>query len=560
MMRTTFDKLKHILNPAPILAGIIVLVLALGACGLFDFLPDMGAVSKMEEVYRIDPNDTEAPGQVTNVSIVATGDAAALYWTNPTATDFAGVKIEWSPEGGDQPLYTDRVVETAVAHGLNSNVMYTFTITALDVNANGNPYTHQPVRTNPGTDIMPPKDVVGLEHRNLGMNRLTLAWNLSQPADQDLMHFEIMWRPTTSMSQPQTVPVGTNAFDLTDLVRDTEYTFIVKAVDQSGNKSIGVPHPVRTLASDPTLPALPEVTNFTAVPTGETSVALTWTDPTTEPAYNRVEISWTPNPPTTPVVVQKGVQAAAISGLLPGTAYDFLIQSLATDGRKSAGVTRAVTTFVAPPRNGLVGEWLFNDAASGTALDTNGNIAPNNGSVMAGISAAQDRFNMPSKAYMFNGGPYSINTTFASGFPNGVTVSIWSYSLNNMAMDQTLVSCNPSFTLYKGNGANNLYAAVTNTTSTTYYPFGPNDSFPVNAWVHFVLRVDQSGSVAIFKNGSFLVGSAITMSVSSSTSLSIGANAATMPWTGTLDDVRIYNRPLTDAEITLLYHEGGWAP
>jgi hypothetical protein len=27
---------------------------------------------------------------------------------------------------------------------------------------------------------------------------------------------------------------------------------------------------------------------------------------------------------------------------------------------------------------------------------------------------------------------------------------------------------------------------------------------------------------------------------------------------GTIDDIRIYNRALTDAEIEILYHEGGW--
>jgi hypothetical protein len=29
-------------------------------------------------------------------------------------------------------------------------------------------------------------------------------------------------------------------------------------------------------------------------------------------------------------------------------------------------------------------------------------------------------------------------------------------------------------------------------------------------------------------------------------------------WNGIIDDIRVYNRALSDAEVQALFHEGGW--
>ena len=35
-------------------------------------------------------------------------------------------------------------------------------------------------------------------------------------------------------------------------------------------------------------------------------------------------------------------------------------------------------------------------------------------------------------------------------------------------------------------------------------------------------------------------------------------NQVNYGWNGIIDDIRVYNRALSDAEVQALYHEGGW--
>jgi hypothetical protein len=50
----------------------------------------------------------------------------------------------------------------------------------------------------------------------------------------------------------------------------------------------------------------------------------------------------------------------------------------------------------------------------------------------------------------------------------------------------------------------------------------------------------------------------VTQNPNNSTTFIIGSSYNTAYFIGTIDDIRVYNRTLTDAEIGLLYHENGW--
>lgn len=203
------------------------------------------------------------------------------------------------------------------------------------------------------------------------------------------------------------------------------------------------------------------------------------------------------------------------------------------------------------PRNGLVGEWLF----SGNADDTSGN--GNNGAV-TGATLVNDRHSNPNSAYLFNGSTDYIKVLHDSVFDLGTgdfTFSLWDkqsswggianymltkdtfsdYELRTLSTTELL--------MILGGTANQVIAPITAS---------------VDTWVHFlVTRV--SGLVSWYEN-SVQVGTPVTntSTLTNSKDLFFGARGNPSPerfMNGSLDDIRIYNRALTQEEIDTLYAE-----
>jgi len=123
--------------------------------------------------------------------------------------------------------------------------------------------------------------------------------------------------------------------NITGLTNATSYTFTVKSVDTTGNKSSGTT--VTRAPADTTAPANASVLNATA---GSTQISLSWTNPT-DADFNGVEISWTPTggSPAQPLTVAKTATSQNITGLTNATSYTFTVKSVDTTGNKSSGTT-----------------------------------------------------------------------------------------------------------------------------------------------------------------------------------------------------------------------------
>jgi hypothetical protein len=96
----------------------------------------------------------------------------------------------------------------------------------------------------------------------------------------------------------------------------------------------------------------------------------------------------------------------------------------------------------------------------------------------------------------------------------------------------------------------------------TYNTYSSNSTFSINTWYHLALVADTSTDIYyIYKNGvldaSGSIPAARTIGNSDSP-LYIGTygNSATYAWPGKIDDVKIYNYPLTPTQIKTLYNNG----
>jgi hypothetical protein len=210
-------------------------------------------------------------------------------------------------------------------------------------------------------------------------------------------------------------------------------------------------------------------------------------------------------------------------------------------------------------KNGLVAYYPFN----GNANDESGNNL--NGTVF-GATLTTDRFS-GSTAYYFNGSSYirADNSPLINFGTNSFTLSCWVQSSGINRWQHFITHSDPLPGPNKGG-----YALRYDNSQPTYLQGNNNSAFgnsapPVNKlnWNHIISVYDTSMlKVSIYVNGNLAVTNNIPLplqSVNNKDFLYLGVEnpIISLPsgpqfLTGKLDDVRIYNRALTQEEITYL--------
>jgi hypothetical protein len=235
------------------------------------------------------------------------------------------------------------------------------------------------------------------------------------------------------------------------------------------------------------------------------------------------------------------------------------------------GGSGSATVLPANLQQGLVGYWPFN----GNANDESGN--GNNGTVN-GATLTTDRFGNAGKAYSFDGVNNFMEVLHNSSLnlPNG-TINLWfKTNLNNR---MTL--------FYKSNYSNAANEAIASTIGYLFYPGGPtgiqfgakynSQCNPGQGWVglenslnfsdgdfHMLSCIIGPNKIKLYIDGN-LSDSASTPSVQadicSPSNLSFARAWAGDPgfFKGVLDDITIYNRALSAAEVQQLYNANTYA-
>ncbi len=196
-------------------------------------------------------------------------------------------------------------------------------------------------------------------------------------------------------------------------------------------------------------------------------------------------------------------------------------------------------------KNGLVAWYPF----TGNANDSSG--YGNNGTVY-GATLTSDRFGNNNSAYNFNGSSYITLTNLPTSGSQNFSIAGWiktnSSSTRNGIICWGQDSPNASVYLFINNSGQLEFDLA--------YNAGPNSPINVinNAW-HFVCVTSTSGLIQLYLDGS-PTGSAISMSPNiTGGNKSIGqniTNTGVNNFIGTIDDIRIWNRAITQSEITYL--------
>lgn len=201
------------------------------------------------------------------------------------------------------------------------------------------------------------------------------------------------------------------------------------------------------------------------------------------------------------------------------------------------------------PTNGLVGWWPFN----GNANDQSGNGL--NG-ITTSATPTLDRFGNVNSAYSFvngfvevNGLNLSVNSNYSLSFWAKATTVVDNLTVIMQLSQNTQCNLSPIVGFW-----GNILRYSTCSNINNYANMGNFNSIQ-NQWVNYVV-VLNNGVTTIYKNGTQLASSNVSWPNVVANKFTIGNCIAphNQPFQGQLDDFGLWNRALTQCEITDLYN------
>ena len=190
--------------------------------------------------------DQTAPANVTNLTVTASNGNAVVTWENPSDLDLAGVEIAISPAEGtlSNAVSVGKDVTSLNVSGLKVGSEYTFTVKTFDSSLNYSTGATKKATVADTSDTTAPANVTNLVATNKDASVL-LTWE--DATDEDVYGYEVTWnksnpinRSAAMTANSMMVAPGAKGCYISNLTNGTEYTFTVKSVDTSGNKSAGV--------------------------------------------------------------------------------------------------------------------------------------------------------------------------------------------------------------------------------------------------------------------------------------------------------------------------------
>jgi Concanavalin A-like lectin/glucanases superfamily len=263
-------------------------------------------------------------------------------------------------------------------------------------------------------------------------------------------------------------------------------------------------------------------------------------------------------------LAQKWIAAVGVAGLLIGGCAPDEVQApgeRVTEPRLEAAVV---------PTGGLIGEWKLDETGGTVANDTKNNF---DATVFGGAAFVAGKLGNAlnlNNGTAGTGGKYAqmpSNATLDNVQEANYTISAW-FQPTTLPPDATVnnrhwavvAKASPHFGIFYNNNGKFLARHILTggvgeqATSPTVFPAG------TGAWYHLASTVNKStGQVKLYVNGAFEDQASFTANTAAeeygTTPFQIGRTGTIWAANGKVDQVRIYNRELSAAEIADLHDE-----
>ncbi len=498
--------------------------------------------------------DTQAPS-APGTPTVSAASATQINVSWSAATDnvaVTGYRVERC-QGAGCATFTQVSTPTGLTFadsGLTAATDYSYRVRAIDAAGNLGPYSQAAsARTLNAPDTQAPSAPGAPAATATSSTQITVSW----PAATD--NFGVtgyrlercQGAGCANFAQIAT-PAGLTYTD-SGLTAATDYSYRVRAVDAAGN--LGPYSPAATARTQnapdtqaPTAPAQPSVTVIS-----ESQINLTWTAATDNVGVTgyRLERCQGAGCTTFAQIATPAGLTYADSGLTAATDYSYRIR--AVDAAGNLGPYSPAATAKTLTAISLAAAYGFEEGTGTTTVDSSGN--QNLATLQGAVWSTQGRFG---RALSFNGTSQFVTVPDAPvlDLSNGMTLMAWVYPTAAAGARNVLLKEDA------GDLAYGLYANTDLETPGAYYRTGTvtrqvngSATLPLNVWSHVAVTYSGS-SLVLYLNGNAVSTAPFVGTINATAGpLKIGGNAVWGEWfQGRIDEVRVYRRALTAAEVT----------
>src|SRR5262245_34643285 len=325
--------------------------------------------------------------------------------------------------------------------------------------------------------------------------------------------------------------------------------YMLFIVDTNGVPSVASFVRMTTTLNDSTPPTPPG--NLAASP-GSGQVSLSWNASTDNFGVARYNVYRSTTPGFTPGAGNRIAQPSGTSytdsGLAAGTYY-YKVTAEDAAGNLSAPSNEASATVSSAPPVGLVASYSFDQGSGPSLPDVSGNN--NNGTIANATWSTSGKYG---SALSFNGTNAIVNVPDSASLDltTGMTLEAW---VNPSALGTSWRTVLMKET--SGDMVYDLYGNRNTTVPKTEVRVGGSaqgnngtSALALNTWVHLASTYDGN-VLRLYVNGTQVSQLLLVGSIATSTgALRIGGNTIWPEWfSGLIDEVRIYNRALTQAQV-----------
>ncbi len=500
--------------------------------------------------------DTQAPTAPTSLTATAiSGSQINLSWT--AATDNVGV-TNYLIEQCVMATCTFTQIGTTSSTGFNSTGLtagtgYSYRVRATDTANNLGPYSNTANATTTAVDTQPPTAPSNLTAATVSSTQINLNWTAATD-NVGVTNYAVEQCVTSSCTFAQIGTTASTSFNSTGLTAGTGYSYRVRASDAANNLGpYSNTASATTTAPDTQAPTAPS--NLTATPVSSSQINLSWVGSSDDVGVTNYLIEQCVTASCT--FSQVGTTASTtlnVTSLSANTNYSFRVR--ATDAAANLGPYSNIataTTSAAP--SGLVAAYAFNEGTGTTVTDLSGNNLT--GTIQGATWTTGGKYGNAlsfngTTAYIDLGNPTALQLT------GSMTIEAWVKAAANPADDgQIVAKANNSngwqFKTTPDTGPQTFGVAVSGTSTTRTQRYSTTVR-SLNTWYHVAGVYDATAKTlstyvnGVLSNGT-LVGTIPGSQSNSTVNVNIGRRTGGYYFNGVIDEIRIYNRALSVAEI-----------
>jgi hypothetical protein len=374
----------------------------------------------------------------------------------------------------------------------------------------------------------------------------SLSWNSSSGATS----YQLQVSTVSSFSSTVVNQTGIAATSYTvNLNGNTSYYWRVNASNVAGTSSWSSARSFTTGAPPPP-PSAPTLASPADGAAGVSAApTLSWNASSGATSY-QLQVSLNSSF-STAVVNQSGITTTsyAANGLTSSTTYYWRVAASNGGGTSGWSTSRSFTT-AAVSANGLVAAYSF-DEGSGTVLNDL-SFSGHNGTVNGATWSTSGKYN---GGLSFNGTSSYVATTLPiSTLSSGFTVTAWVYCDPSVSDWAWVIGEDTGgfFFIGKSANGNDIHAGADGILNAQDFT---SSTITTGSWQHWAWTWDGTTSangIKIYINGNLTSQARATgTSTQATTNIRIGARNPSFGeyWKGMIDEIRIYNRALTQADV-----------